>query len=96
MGRGQGGDAQERNTRRKQSVTIEWDSEAIDADSLAEAYESLKERHDELEAIVDRHARTMAAYGLDFTDTDAIVIADRERAVARLGEDVVKRLDGDA
>ena len=62
-----------------------------DIDSLSEAS---NERNDELEAVVDRHARIMALYGLDFTDTDRIVVVERVLAVARLGEDAVRRLEG--
>jgi hypothetical protein len=65
-----------------------------DIDSLSKAYADLNERNDELEAIVDRYARIMALYGLDFTDTDRIVVVERVLAVARLGEDAVRRLEG--
>jgi hypothetical protein len=47
---------------RKDRMPIELDNGPIDIESLAETYADLKERCDDLEAIVDRHARTMAAY----------------------------------
>jgi hypothetical protein len=52
----------------------------------------LQSEIEELEAIINRHARTVASYGLDFTDTGYLVIVDREKAVARLGEAAVERL----
>jgi hypothetical protein len=52
--------------------------EPNDLESLAE----VKEQCEDLEAIVERHARTMAAYGLDFIDTGHIVIVDAKLANA--------------
>ena len=53
------------------------------------------ERLDERDTIIDRHARTIAYYGCDFTDVDRIVIVDRAVAVARLGEEAVRRIEAD-
>ena len=64
-------------------------------ESLAEENADLKERNEELEAIVDGDARIKAAYGIAFTDNGYMVIADRAIAIARLGEDAVKRLEDD-
>jgi hypothetical protein len=60
-----------------------------------EIHAELQELCDDLEAIVDRHARIMAKYGLDYTDNDAIVVADRELAAAQLGEEAVRHLKAD-
>jgi hypothetical protein len=54
--------------------------EPMDLESLTEAYEEIKEYAEELEAIVRRHAMTMTAYGLDFTDIGEIVIVDAKLA----------------
>jgi hypothetical protein len=58
----------------------------MDLESLTEAHQELEEQCEELEAIVRRHARTMAAYGLDFTDNDHIVIVDAELAETGFAE----------
>jgi hypothetical protein len=67
----------------------------LEGEALADAYAESIARRGELEAIVDRHARIMARYGLDFTDTDGIVVVERVLAVARLGGAAVKRLEVD-
>jgi hypothetical protein len=41
---------------------------------------------DELEAIVDRHAPTIASYDLELTVTGHPAIVDRDKAVARFKE----------
>jgi hypothetical protein len=61
-----------------------------------EIHAELQELCDDLEAIVDRHARTMASYGIDFTDNGYIVVVEPILANARLGTAAVKRLARDS
>ena len=66
----------------------------LEGEALAEAYAEAKARRDELEMVVDRHANTLADWGLDFADFGRfLAVADRDKAVARLGEEAVKRLE---
>ena len=64
----------------------------LEGEALAEAYAESKAHCGDLEAIVARHARIMARYGLDFTDIDVIVVVEPDLANARLGTAAVKRL----
>ena len=65
----------------------------LEGEALAAAYADCKGRCEEFEAILDRHARTTAKYGLDFTDAGDLVIADHAVAVAWLGEAGVEHLE---
>ena len=71
---------------------IDLEEGTIDGEDFADH----KDHVEGLEAIVERHARTMAAYGLDYTDTDLLVVVDRDLAVVRFGEEAVKRLEDEA
>lgn len=71
---------------------IDLEEGTIDGEDFADH----KDHVEGLEAIVERHARTMAAYGLDYTDTDLLVVVDRDLAVVRFGEEAVKRLEDKA
>jgi hypothetical protein len=64
----------------------------LEGEALAETYAECLASCDGLEAILDRHERAMAKLGLDFADTD-LVIVDRDVAVAWLGERGVGHLE---
>jgi hypothetical protein len=71
-----------------QIYDIDLEEGTIDGESFADH----KDRIDDLEETVERHANAMARYGLDFADYHIIVV-DRARAVERLGEEAIKRLE---
>ena len=68
----------------------------LEGKDLAEAYADSKAYCDQLEAIFDRHTRTLARYGLDFADGGQLLaVADRDLAVHWFGKAAVERIEDD-